>query len=117
MDAGRISEGAGGSHPSILDEMKRSYLDKDGCGTNIRGRRRLSRLRIVRVRQGGNPVNSWSESYSVSRASKPPPNWAHRAVFLFVFPETYEAVRTLHRGRETHRAQGRKTARLGSALF
>ena len=85
----RIGQRARHDHAHGVIEVGAFHLVEDGYGTNIGGRRRLSGLRIFRVRQRGNPVSFGSESYSVSRAFKTTPNRSARAVFPFVFPETY----------------------------
>src|SRR6266699_3182038 len=68
----RIGQRTRHDHAHGVIEVGAFHLVEDGYGMNIGRSRRLSGLRIFRVRQGGNPVSSRSESYSVSRVSKPP---------------------------------------------
>ena len=53
----RIRQRARHDHAHGVIEVGAFHLVEDGYGTNIRGRRRLSGLRIFRVRQRGNPVS------------------------------------------------------------
>src|SRR5450631_4262044 len=86
MDTGRISEGAGGS-PGLVS----SVSDK-----------------------GGNPVSSWSESYSVSTVPKPSLNGAGQADFPLVFPETYEPGDPPLRGSWKRRLEALRRGRSGN---
>ena len=52
----RIGQRARHDHAHGVIEVGALHLVEDGYGTNIRGRRRLSGLRIFSVRQRGNPV-------------------------------------------------------------
>jgi len=75
----RIGQRARHDHAHGVIEVGAFHLVEDGDGTNIGRPRRLSGLGIFGVRQRGNPVSFRSESYSVSRASKPPlTGWRHR---------------------------------------
>ncbi len=62
----RIRQRPRHDHAHGVIEVGAFHLVEDGYGTNIGRPRRLSGLRIFRVRQRGNPVSFRVESYSVS---------------------------------------------------
>ena len=81
----RIRQRARHDHAHGVIEVGAFHLVEDGYGTNVRGPRWLSGLRIFRVRQRGNPVSFSLESYSVSGPFKPPLNNSRQPFFPSFF--------------------------------